>query len=83
MEILGSTQYVDFSKQKDKWYQLEVINQWDFKTKSICFRYSGNTLISYSLKLYTPTGGNICKKEEVEDITKEMENTLINNGYTL
>ena len=35
MKILSSTQHIDLSKQKDKWYSLEVISQWDFSTKSI------------------------------------------------
>jgi hypothetical protein len=54
MEILGSTRYVDLTTQKEPWYQLEVINMWDWKTKPVCFDYAGKTLISYCLFLCTP-----------------------------
>ena len=83
MEILGSTQYVNLEKQKENWYQLSVINQWDFSTKSICFKYYGNTLISFCLNLCTPKTSNSYKTEKIEVLTDEMKEVLVSNGYTV
>lgn len=77
MKIYGSTQYVDPSKVKE-WYQLSVINQWDFITKPICFETFGETTIAYCLHYNT-----LKKYKEVETITDEMKEELINEGYTL
>jgi len=81
MKILGSTQYVNLKTQKDPWYQLKVINQWDWKTKAICFEYVSGTLITFCLNLNTPKTDNSYKSEIVEIITPEIKNTLIDMGY--
>lgn len=83
MEIIGSAQYVDLKTQKESWYQLYVINQWDFKTKAICFQRLGTTIISYCLKLNTPKTKDSYKSEIVEIITDEMKDELISKGMTL
>lgn len=83
MKIFGSTQYVNLSERVEPWYQLEVINMWDWKTKAICFKYAGKTLISYCLKLNTVINENSYTSIPVEDITDEMKNELLKMGYTL
>lgn len=84
MEILGSTQYVDLSKQKDTWYQLSVTNLWDFSTKSICFKtLSDGENIYYHLKFNTPVSNNTYESETVLEITDEIKQELINKGYKL
>jgi len=83
MEILGSTQYVDLKVQKEPWYQLSVINMWDWKTKSVCYDYAGKTLISYCLYKCTPISENQYNQEIVEELTDEMKETLIANGYAI
>ena len=77
MKIYGSTQYVDPSKVKE-WYQLSVINQWDFITKPICFETLGETTIAYCLHYRT-----LKEYKEVETITDEMKEELLKQGYTL
>ena len=77
MKIYGSTQYVDPSKVKE-WYQLSVINQWDFITKPICFETLGQTTIAYCLKHRSSS-----MYKTVETITDEMKEELINQGYTI
>jgi len=37
MIIYGSAQWVD-PTENSEWYQLSVINQWDWKTKAVCFK---------------------------------------------
>jgi len=77
MEILGSTQYVDLSKQKEPWYQLSVTNQWDWFTKSICAETLSNGFrVSYHLKYNTPISDNQYKSETVTEITEEIKKAL-------
>ena len=83
MEILGSTQYVDLEEQKEQWYQLSVINQWDLSTKAVCFNNVGNTLISYCLNLCTPISNDRYKTEKIEELTDEMKHILLSKGYSV
>lgn len=83
MEILNSTQYVDPGKQKEPWYQLSVINQWDWKTKPVCYRMSDNIMISYCLYKYTSTSENSYKGDIVENLTDEMKEELISKNYII
>lgn len=84
MEILGSTQYVDLSKQKDSWYQLNVTNQWDWTTKSICNKpLSDGNVINYHLKLNTPISNDSYKSETVTELTEEMKDILKKRGYNV
>jgi len=83
MEILGSTQYVDLTQQKEPWYQLSVINQWDWSTKPVCFNYAGKVFISYCLYRCTPVSEVQYNQEIVEALTSEMENCLLLKGYSL
>lgn len=83
MEILESTQYVNLEKQKEQWYQLSVINQWDLSTKSVCFSYVGDTLISYCLNLCTPISNNSYNTEKIEKLTDEMKEILLEKGYII
>lgn len=83
MEILNSTQSVDLVNQKEPWYQLEVINQWDWGTKIVCYHMSKDVIITYRLKLNTPKNKDIFTSETVENITNEMGDALIEMGYTL
>ncbi len=70
MEILGSTQYVDLKTQKEPWLQLNVINQWDWKTKAVSYKLLGNTRISYCLKLNTKTEDSY-RSEVIKELTVE------------
>lgn len=83
MEILGSTQYVDLEKQKEQWYQLSVINQWDWSTKAVCFSNVGNTLISYCINLCTPISNDRYRIEKIEELTDEMKDFLLSKGYSV
>jgi len=83
MDILESTQHVDLNKQKGSWIQLEVINQWDWKTKAICFQNLSGNIISYCLKSNTPKTGNSYKSEVIENITGKMKAKLIKMGYNV
>jgi hypothetical protein len=81
MKIYGSTQWVDSTKNKE-WYQLEVINQWNWSEKAICFKKLDTMIISYCLKINTVEDTNrFCKT--VTDITDEIKTELVNQGYVL
>jgi hypothetical protein len=84
MVVLGSTQYVDLKVQKEGWYQLSVINQWDFKSKAVCFSQMRNgLLVYYSLQYNTPTSSGSYISTEVINITPEMKEAIITAGYLL
>ena len=83
MIIHGSTQYVD-PKTNKEWYSLEVVNKWDWKTKSTCYLdFSGNT-ISYALyKNVSNQDSNSYERELIKNPTEEMKNELIKMGYLI
>lgn len=84
MEILNSTEYVDLKKQKESWYQLNVINQWDWSTKPVCFQeLPDGHLIKFCLKKYTPLTDKMCQGELVEELTEEMRTALDEMGYII
>jgi len=81
MEIFGSAQYVGSKTRETNWYQLYVINQWDFKSHAVCFSYVKDIIIYYSLRLSTPTSNDSYKSEEITKLTKEMKKVIVSNGY--
>ena len=81
MKIFSSTEYN--SDRSKPWYELVVINQWDFKTTPVCFGTSNGHIISYSLCLNTPLNENTAKHSTVEKLTEEMKEELTSQGYTL
>ena len=83
MDIIGSTQYVDLKHQQESWYQLEVINQWDFITKPICYRYSGDVLIMYCLRYSTKKDEFSTTSIIVTNITTEIKEELVKMGYIM
>ena len=83
MEILGTTQYVHLETQTESWYQLSVINQWDWSKKAVCYREAGNCTIGYVLYKCTKTSNHSFDQELIEVLTDEMKAELINNGYSL
>lgn len=83
MKIFGSTQYVDLEQRKEVWYQLEVINMWDWSTPAICYDYVGKTLISYALHLNTPKSSNSWESKIITELTDEMKETLVSMGYSI
>ena len=83
MEILGSTQYQDAIKQKKPWYQLRVINRWDWITEPVCFENIRGVRISYCLTLNTPTSDTGWTSEVIKNITNEMKEVLLSKGLTL
>ena len=82
MIIYGSTQWVDPSRNKE-WYSLEVINQWDCITKSVCFKNLGSVLISYCLNKNTAINDTQAKREIVTELTQEIKDELLKMGYSL
>ncbi len=84
MEILGSTTYVDLSKQTEPWYQLKVTNQWDWLTKSICSEsLPDGFVVWYHLKHNTPISSDRYQSDTVLEITEEIKEELINMGLTI
>jgi len=83
MKIYRSTEYVNEIEREQPWYSLDVINQWDWKSKAVCYDYAGAVLISYCLKLNTSTGNDSWKSEKIEELTEDMEQELIKMGYKL
>jgi len=81
MKIYRSTTYVNKTEREHPWYKLEVINQWDWKSKAVCYDHAGAVLISYCLKLNTSTGKDSWKSENIETLTDEMKQELIKMGY--
>lgn len=56
---------------------------WDWSTKAVCYNYAGKTLIPYCLHKCIPISENQYKQEIIEELTDEMKETLIANGYAL
>ena len=83
MKIYRSTEYVKEAEREQPWYSLEVINQWDWENKAVCFDYAGAVLISYCLKLNTKTGEGFTKLVKIETLTGDMKQELIKMGYKL
>lgn len=79
MKIYGSTQYFDRDKETDLYYELNVVSQWDWSAKTICWKnLKDGTLIRYSLRQ-----GNPHKIMTSEDITPEIREELESMGYHL
>jgi len=69
---------------KDKeWYQLEVINMWDWGSERICFEKSDDHVFAYKLKHNKRVEENRWKSEDVTELTDEMKTTLQEMGYEL
>ena len=84
MEIYGSTQYVNLETQTEPWYQLEVTNQWDWSTKSICNKKLNDGYnIFYHLKYKTPISKDSYKSVTVLDITDEIKEELLRMNYNI
>jgi hypothetical protein len=84
MEIYGSTIWVNPEETKE-WYQLQVISQWDWDSKAICFKQIGNDIISYKLCHHIADAEKqpYLSCNTVDIITDEMKEELINQGYTI
>jgi len=84
MEIKGSTEYVDLSKQKEPWYQLNVTNMWDWTTKSICNKnFENGHIVHFHLNYNSPISDNQYKSETVTEITQEIKDELAKMGYNV
>jgi hypothetical protein len=83
MKIYRSTEYVKDNEREHPWYSLSVINQWDWKSKAVCYGFVGEILIGYSLELNTKTGLDSWKSEDIETLTEDMKQELIGMGYML
>jgi len=81
MEIFESTEYVP--EREYPWYKLEVINQWDWSTKPVCYRDIHGNLINYRLTLNTVSSEKYWKSENVEELTDEIKSELKRMGYSL
>ena len=82
MKIYGSTQYVEKSDGKE-WYQLDIINQWDWSTKAVAYQNHNNHLFFYCLKKCIAFSSNAYESKIVETLTEEMKDELLNMGYSL
>jgi len=82
MIIYGSAQWVD-PTENSEWYQLSVINQWDWKTKAVCFKNLGGQLISYTLHKSTVSDNTQTVSITIPKITQEMKDELVKMGYEL
>lgn len=78
IKIYGSTEAPNREVVLE-WLQLEVINQWDFKTSPICFKDN----IPYSIHKCTVVSYRRCKITPVLNLTKEIKEELIRMGYIL
>lgn len=72
----------------DEWLQLEVINQWDFQAKPICFREvktskNHTKTISYRLYKCLRIQVNQYTRKLIVNPTTEIKDKLIRMGYTL
>ena len=87
MKIYESTEYIENHTVGE--LKLEVINQWGFSARPVCFdsvkTIGGETqVISYLLKRTTQvyeSGG--WKYEIVAELTDEMKDELVDMGYTV
>ena len=83
MTIYHYSQWVDPSKNKE-WYSLEVINQWDWVTKPVCYKIlNGRHLIAYSLNKNLSINNTQYSQEAVTDLSQEIKDKLIEMGYSL
>jgi len=87
MKILNHAQYVNLAEQKDVWYQLSVINKWDFDSTPVCSKVATTSIssetIHYKLMRCTPIDEKRYKWESVTELTPEMRAALIADGYIL
>lgn len=86
MKIYSSTEFIREPKVGDM--QLEVISQWDFTTKPVCFGtiYEGKpneATISYAIRLITEVGENRQKYQYVNDLPNGLLKELQDMGYEL
>ncbi len=84
MKIHESSIWVDPAENAE-WYQLSVINMWDWSTKSICFKNLDGHLISYCLYKYTTIDDAIYRKHAVtaSELSQETKDQLEEMGYIL
>ena len=80
MEIHGSTQYVNPNTQTSPYLQLEVISQWDWKTKPIAMTTIGDTRIYYALYEYSPAGDGRATRTLITNPSEEIKQTLVEMG---
>ena len=83
MKIYRSTEYTPETEREQPWYSLEVISQWDLKSKAVCYDYAGAVLISYCLELNASTGKDSWRSERIETLTEDMKQELVKMGYKL
>jgi hypothetical protein len=63
----------------DTYYQLQVTNQWDWSTNSICFKDNYGFYLE-KVKVITLTESRV---EKCLIISDEMKLSLVNKGYKL
>jgi len=78
IQIYDSTQYIEKPCVGD--LKLEVNSQWDFSSRSVCFDYVGQTLISYDLKECTNVEGRTTSWKQAS-ITEGIASALEKKGY--
>lgn len=89
MKIYGSTEYIQPKDVKVGNLQLEVISQWYFKTKAVCFekytKTGGDTvIIPYALRRCSKVFSDTHTKwDYVEELDEETKQELISMGCSL
>ena len=74
MKIYGSS--IGGQAVGEEFYQLSVVNRWDFSTDAICYKRIDGNAISFSIAKYKKISiGRLTKEEAVisDDIKKELE----------
>ena len=91
VKIYGSTEYVERRDTKIGILKLQVISQWDFAAKTICFQTlkktfgGGSITIPYLLErcIYVSEDGTHTRWEKVENLTQNIKDNLVEKGYRL
>jgi len=87
MKILSPNQHVNLSEQADIWYQLSVINKWDFDSTPVCSNLVKTSIssevIHYKLMRCAPINSKRYKWEAITEPTPEMQAALIADGYAI
>ena len=85
MKIYHSTEYIKPEDDKVGNLKLEVVSQWDFTTKRVCYEtLSRGDVIGFALKKCTKVISKTTTEwGYVEKLTKDMKKELIRLGYEL
>lgn len=75
MKIYRSSTYVE----DGQYYQLEVINMWDLKSKATCSKKG----ITYKLNYTTRISDDMSTSKEIKSLSSEMIKEIKEMGYKI